>query len=231
MRGSRAAVRGRVRASQPATARGAGTRERLIEVAGQVFAELGFDGATGQDICRRAGTHTAAIVYHFGGIAGLYRAALEEARRRLVATEAIAAAVEAETDPRRKLEAFLGLIVRAVTSPVSQTWAGRLFGREFVTPSRVYRQVHDKALSERTRILRSIIAELTGLRPNDPRVARSCISIMAPCALLLLIDRRKMRRTLPELEVGAESAPQLTRHLVDFALAGLGTIGSRPRST
>ncbi len=176
MRGGKAAVRAKqpagvgapARARRPAAARSAGTRERLIEIAGQVFAERGFDGATGQDICRRAGTHTAAIVYHFGGIAGLYRAVLEEARRRLIPTEAIAAAVEAESDPRRKLEAFLGMIVQAVTSPVSQTWAGRVLGREFVTPSIVYGQVHDRELAARTGILRSIVAELTGLRPQRP---------------------------------------------------------------
>ena len=50
-------------------ARSLRTRAQLIEVAGQVFSERGFDGATGQDICRRAGVHTAAIVYHFGGMA------------------------------------------------------------------------------------------------------------------------------------------------------------------
>src|ERR1700722_9223159 len=114
------------------------TRTQLIEVAGRIFAEQGFDGATGQDICRRAGVNSAAIVYHFGGMAGLHRAVLEEAQRRLVRTETLAAAVKAERDPRRQLEAFLGLIVKALTSPVSRSWAGKPFSREWVTPSTVY---------------------------------------------------------------------------------------------
>ena len=124
----------RVAAHSRAAGPGQRTRAQLIEVAGQVFAEQGFDGATGQGICRRAGFNSAAIVYHFGGMAGLHRAVLEEAQRRLVTTEALAAAVKAERNPRRQLEAFLGLIVRALTSPVSQSWAGRLFSREWVTP-------------------------------------------------------------------------------------------------
>jgi TetR/AcrR family transcriptional regulator, regulator of cefoperazone and chloramphenicol sensitivity len=201
-------------------------RARLIEVAGQAFAELGFDGATGQDICRQAGVHTAAIVYHFDGMAGLYRAVLEEARRRLVTTEALAAAVKAEKDPRRQLEAFLAMIVGALTSPVSQTWAGRLFGREFVTPSGIYGRAHDRALVARAKLLKSIVAALTGRPPNDPLVARGCISTIAPCALLLLVNRRKLKGMLPSLNLSADSAPQLTRHLVDFALAGLKAISS-----
>jgi len=188
-----------------------------------MFAELGFDGATGQDICRRAGVHSAAIVYHFEGMRGLYRAVLKEARRRLVTTEAIRAAVKAESDPRRQLEAFLGLIVKAVTSPASQSWAGRLFGREFVTPSSVYGQAHDRALAARAKMLRRIVGALTERSPGDPLVARACMSVMAPCALLLLINRGKLQRMLPGLDLSADPAVPLTRHLVDFALAGVRT--------
>ena len=203
------------------------TRAHLIEVAGQVFAEQGFDGATGQGICRRAGVNSAAIVYHFGGMSGLHRAVLAEAQRRLVSTEALTAAVKGERSPRRRLETFLGLVVRALTSPVSQSWAGRLFSREWVTPSTVYGPTHDRALAARSRALKSIVSALTGRPANHPLVARGCISVMAPCALLLLVNRRKLQRLLPQLHITAESAPSITRHLVDFALAGLRAISAR----
>jgi AcrR family transcriptional regulator len=217
---SRRRVAPHSRAARP----GQRTRAQLLEVAGRVFADQGFDGATGQGICRRAGVNSAAIVYHFGGMAGLHRAVLEEAQRRLVSTEALAGAVKAERDPRRQLEAFLGLIVHALTSPVSQSWAGRLFGREWVTPSSVYGPAHDRALAARSRTLKSIVSALTGRRTDDPLVARGCISVMAPCALLLLVNRRKLQRLLPQLDLSPESAPQITRHLVEFALAGLKAI-------
>ncbi len=215
------------RGARATAARSLHTRAQLIEVAGQVFSERGFDGATGQDICRRAGVHTAAIVYHFGGMARLYRAVLAEAGRRLVTTEAIAAAVKAEADPRRRLEAFLGMIIGALTSPASQTWAGRLFGREFVMPSADSGGEHDRALAARAKLLKSIVGALIGRPPNDPQVARACVSTIAPCALLLLVNRRKLKRILPGLNLDADAAPRLTRHLVDFALAGLGAIASQ----
>ncbi|HEY4972153.1 MAG TPA: CerR family C-terminal domain-containing protein, partial [Steroidobacteraceae bacterium] len=154
---------------------------------------------------------------------------LEEAQRRLVATKTLAAAVQAERDPRRQLEAFLGLIVGALTSPASQSWAGKLVSREWVTPSSTYGKAHDRALAARSRTLKSIVGALTGCRADDSLVARGCISVMAPCALLLLVDRRKLRRLMPQLRIDPASAPQLTRHLVDFALAGLQAI-SRHRT-
>ena len=71
-------------------ARGQSTREQLLESAGQVFSEKGFDGATGKEICARSGANTAAVVYHFGGMDNLYGAVLQEARNRLAPSEALA---------------------------------------------------------------------------------------------------------------------------------------------
>jgi len=211
-------------------AHGARTRARLIEVAGQLFAEHGFDGTTGQAICRRAGTHAGSIVYHFGGMAGLYREVLDEAQRRLVSTEALQAAVAAQPTPQRKLEAFLSLIVAALASRASGSWPGKLFGREFVNPSALYGAEHDRTLRMRASMLRSIVGALAGLPPQNPAVARACLSTMAPCALMLLADRRKLRRVFPELRLTPAQAAQMTRHLMTFALAGIAATSKDSRA-
>jgi AcrR family transcriptional regulator len=193
-----------------------------------MFAARGFDGVKGQAICRKARVNAAAIVYHFGGMGGLYRAVLNEALRRLVTTDELVGAVESASDPRQQLEAFLGLIVQTLTSPASQSWPGKLFGREFISPSRVYGKAHDAALAARAALLKSIVSPLAGKPADDPQVARSCVSIMAPCALLLLVDRRKLQRLIPELDLTPASRPQLTQHLVNFALAGLMATATPP---
>jgi hypothetical protein len=53
---------------------------------------------------------------------------------------------------------------------------------------------------------------------------------MAPCAVLLVFNRRKLARLMNGMELSAEAAPQITRHLVAFALGGLKTLGQGPRS-
>lgn len=213
--------------SSSGSTRSARTRARLLEAAGRLFAQHGVDRVTGQQICRRAGVHSAGIVYHFGGMAGLYQAVLGEAQRRMLTTEALAAAAAAERDPRRKLQAFIGKIVQRLASPVSKSWAARLFSREFVAPSAIYGPMHDRILAERAAILRDIVANLTGLAPQDPAVARAAISIMAPCAVLLVFNRRKMARLLPGLALNADAVPLITRHLTAFALGGLQRLGER----
>ena len=49
------------------------TRQKLIESAGQIFAEVGYNAATVRQITDRAGANIASINYHFGDKLQLYR--------------------------------------------------------------------------------------------------------------------------------------------------------------
>ncbi len=53
------------------------TRQRLIEVAVEVFSELGFEGASTRTIVERAQANLVSIPYYFGSKLGLYHAAAE----------------------------------------------------------------------------------------------------------------------------------------------------------
>lgn len=87
----------------------------FLETAGRVFSEKGFAGATAKEICRRTGVNAAAVVYHFGGFEGLYRAVLQEALNRLVPASSGDAA--AQGDAEERLTAFIESFVRLLSSP------------------------------------------------------------------------------------------------------------------
>jgi AcrR family transcriptional regulator len=195
-------------------------RQRLLEAAGQVFAEQGFERATGKEICDRAGTNSAAINYYFGGMDGLYAAVLHEAHNHFVTFEDVAAAVAGKTGALVKLEAIMALIVRMLTIPVG-SWALRVIGREIVAPSSALESLRENEFLPKMGILKAIVSELMGLPETHPAVARGCISVMAPCFLLLLFDRATLQRALPNLSLAPEDAAALARHLVTFAVAGL----------
>jgi AcrR family transcriptional regulator len=207
-----------------------GTREHLLEAAGQVFAEKGFERSTAKEISERARTNTAAVNYYFGGIEALYAAVLDEARNRILSVQAILKAVEGKTDPKDKLEAVLGVVIETLLGPVSSSWVFQLIGRDMVTASPTADAAKEKFILPRARILKRFVGELMGLPEDHPAVARGCISVMAPICTLVLADRRMLKRALPSLGLDADDAPALARHMTQYAIAGLEAVARAARN-
>src|ERR1700686_5689829 len=84
------------------------TRHKLIEAAGQVFAERGYRAATIREICRRAGANVAAVNYTFGDKMGLYTEVLRHSVRA-----AQTAAMSAALDSRLSPEDMIRGVIRA----------------------------------------------------------------------------------------------------------------------
>jgi AcrR family transcriptional regulator len=209
------------------------TRRQLLDAAGQVFAEKGFEGATGKEICELAGTNTAAVNYYFGGIDGLYSEVLADAHSRFMTFAVASAAVAGKATARDKLEAIFGLLARIVTGPAVSSWAIRVLLREFLNPSsphEPWREKHlKKELLPKVQLVRGIVSEITGLPEDHPAVARGCTSVMGACYPLILLDRRTLSRMFPNLGLGPKDEATLARHLLRFALAGLAAIAADAR--
>ena len=56
----------------------AGTRARILAAAAEVFADLGFKGASTRDIAARAGVNQGLITYHFKSKDELWRASMHQ---------------------------------------------------------------------------------------------------------------------------------------------------------
>ena len=75
---------------------GAPSRDRILEVAREEFAQHGFRGARLQDIAERAGLTHPTLLYHFGSKEGLYAAVIEQAMEDWAAMTDAAASAGAE---------------------------------------------------------------------------------------------------------------------------------------
>ncbi len=134
-----------------------GTREHLLEAAGHVFAQKGFERTTAKEICERANTNTAAVNYYFGGIEALYAAVMEEARNRIFSVREIGLAIAGKTEPVAKLEAALNVLIESLLGPVSSSWALQVFGRDMVTLSPTAHAAKLKLILPGARILRELV--------------------------------------------------------------------------
>ena len=145
----------------------AGARARLLEAAGQVFAEQGFEAATGKEIAERAGVNAAGVNYHFGSLEGLCAAVLAAARDRLVTSEAFAEIAARPEPPEEKLRALIRLVVGAIRTGRSG-WALRLLGREVTAPSPVGLGLLISTVRPRVRLLRSLVGQIIDRPEDDP---------------------------------------------------------------
>jgi AcrR family transcriptional regulator len=194
------------------------TRSRLLEAAGQEFAERGFEGATIRSIIRRAGANLAAVNYHFGDKENLYVEAVLEAHRGClrVGLESEPGGDSPEGQLRAHVRHFLSNIL-AVGRP--DDWHHRLMLRELAHPSpastRLVRDVIRPKFERLSEIIRRIRPDLSG-RDLDATV----FSVVGQCL------HYKMARPIIERIVGPEAFAEmdvefLTRHITEFTLGAL----------
>lgn len=111
-----------------------GTKERLIQAAGPIFARAGFAEATVREICEAAGANLAAINYHFGDKWGLYVATIEEAHLRM--SEVLPTAeVEPGLHPEEQLGQFVRTTLLRMINGPKTGWPSELLMREVLAPS------------------------------------------------------------------------------------------------
>jgi TetR/AcrR family transcriptional regulator, regulator of cefoperazone and chloramphenicol sensitivity len=122
-----------------------GTKRALIEAAGELFAEHGFEGTSIRGIAERVGANLAAINYHFGSKENLYTEVLRYVLTRVdinprtwledpshFATPARMAETVAQI-VRQRFDAYL--------SPDQPSWWGRVVIRSMLDPTPSLQQV------------------------------------------------------------------------------------------
>ena len=103
------------------------TVQRLLEAAGQVFAERGFAAATVRDICERAGANVAAINYHFRDKLGLYQAVF---RHAVTCGGSVVDAPDTSGTPAERLHAWTSSFLSDLVAKDNAGWPSRLMARE-----------------------------------------------------------------------------------------------------
>jgi len=205
--------------TQPGS-RSAETRRRLLEAAGEVFAEEGFRGATIQQICGRAAANIAAVHYHFGDKERLYTAVVdyadECARAHAAATEAPAAS---GAKPQVRLRAHVESFLTRLLDRGRPAWHAKLMAREMIDPTAVL----DRLVRERMRAnhenLATIVRELLGPDAAADTVRLCVLSIVGQC-VFYRHSAAVITRLYPDL-VPAKEIARIADHVTRFSLAAI----------
>jgi len=213
----------------------AGTSDRLLAAATELFATRGFAGTSIREIAERAGANVAAGHYHYGSKRGLYlqvlREQFAEVRASLERRGATRSQPALRTASRAELIALLGARIAAMLDlllgPPPQAH-GALLLREMVDPTDALPIIVDEFIRPRTHEMEAIVRRLA---PAAGRAAvRSIVwSIVGQVlfyhftlpATLLMLKRRAYPRGFPR---------QIARHIAAFSLGGLERVASAPVS-
>lgn len=191
-------------------------QQRLLEAAGQVFAEKGFKSATVREIVASAGLkNIAAVNYYFGDKLRLYDASLRYAFR-CRADQLPMPRWSPDTPPDAKLREFVReLILHMLTG--QQPWQMRLLMQELSNPSEVGRGLVRDFIRPVYEVLWAILREWLGPEVPEEQVHLIGFSIVGQ------IFYQRVAGPVINLVVGAEEhqhyhAERLAEHITQFSL-------------
>ena len=195
-------------------------RSKVLEAAGEVFAEKGFKAATVREICAAAAVNLASVNYYFGDKKNLY-------------LEAIKLAHPGRPDPAdetwpkdmpvaERLRKFVGNFLGRLTKEGDSSWQMRLFRREIIDPTPFCRETFQEYFRARFSVLMKLLTEV--FPPEMPVWQRRqmCFSIIGQC-VYFHAARNVVSMVIGEDEYEAHyNVEELTDHILRFSLPAFG---------
>ncbi|MCL2647355.1 MAG: CerR family C-terminal domain-containing protein [Phycisphaerales bacterium] len=201
------------------------TRRRLIEAAGEIFAERGLHAATTKEITDRAGVNAAAINYHFRDKFELYAAVIRHALSQAPVAFLTHAADAPPPPPEDRLRAYVTNILQDFRSSSRPAWHATLIAHELVQPTAALQAVMEELIRPWVDYIEGIVRDILG--PDAPRdqIIRAAMSVSSQCFLY----RYKSQLTYwlyPQLLHEENLQPGID-HIVAFSLAALRGLRSQ----
>lgn len=199
------------------------TRQRLLEAAGEVFADLGFRKTTVREICARAGANVAAVNYHFGDKETLYAEALRYAHGCAIIKYPPALGLPDDAPPEKRLHAFVMSFLQRIFDEGRPAWHTKIITREMAEPTGAMDSLVDEQIRPHFAYVRQIVLELLG-KKADPEVVRLCCNSVVGQCLFYHFGRPVSERLFPQRIFGIKDTETIARHVTRLTLAGIREI-------
>ena len=201
------------------------TREKLIDAAGRIFADRGYQAATVREICDAAGENVAAIHYHFGDKLGLYTQVVQQSMHA-AEIEGIRNALNLNSPPQDILRAVIRARLRSIERGDRPDWHFRILVHEMAQPTPVLRQLINEVGAPLFQRLLMVIGGMIGLPPEDDKTRMCALSVMGQI-LAYVFATPLLAGVWPELKMTPEQVDRIADHIADFSLSYIQNYRSR----
>lgn len=198
----------------------AGARERIIDVAGELFAAQGFRATTVRDICGRAGMNVAAVNYYFRDKESLYAEVLQHAHRYCEDRYPLDMGVAPGAGPEERLEGFVRSFLHRIVDVGRPSWHWKLLAMEMADPTPALDLLVEQSVKPMFWEIVNITRELIGPGRSEREAIRCASSVVGQVLFYRharsVIERLGVWSVDNETELNA-----LARHIVNFSLGGI----------
>ncbi len=206
-----------------------GTEQRLLDAAGEVFAEFGYRAATVRQICEKAGANIAAINYHFGDKERLYLAVLRSVPDAQAEKYPRQSGLNRDVPPEQQLRGYVQTLLQRVFDAGRPGWHAKLLARELAEPTRALDTLLEDVARPLHQELRGIVRRLLGSGATDETVRLVALSVMGQC-VYYHHARAVLKQLYPEQGYAAEDIAGLVDHITVFSLAAMQEFARRKQT-
>lgn len=205
------------------------TRQRILDAAGEVFAQTGFRDATVREICTRAGANLAAVNYYFRDKAALYIEVLDCARLCSTEQYPVDGGLGAGATAQERLGAFIRAFVLKLFDRGRPSWLTKLISREMIEPTAAMDAIVERGIAPQFAYLSGIVGEILGAKSDDPVVVYASASIIGQC-LHYHHCRAVTERMFPQYLADPAFVEKTADHITRFTLHALRGLAAEVRA-
>ncbi len=195
------------------------TRQRLLEAAGQVFADQGYRQATVRDICARADANVASINYHFGDKEKLYSEVLRYAHGCAVDKYPPSLGLPADAAAEKRLHAFVLSFLQRLLDEGRPAWHAKIMSREMAEPTAAMDELVNQQIRPHFMYLRQVVTELLGRKTDEETIRLCCNSVVGQC-LFYHFGQPVVTRLFPQKVPSMKDCGRIADHITRLTLAG-----------
>ncbi len=196
------------------------TKERIINTASSLFAEKGYRDATNADICSTADVNIAAINYHFGSKAELYRVVYQELVERASKVYPLDSGLARNASAEDRLKAFVRAVVNRLNDSGAIGCLHRIHMSEFFDPSGILDDLISEFIEKDNKYLKSSIKEVLGDDSKDKDVTLCAMSILSQCVFITSEKIGDFTEPDSDEEAGI-SIEDISDHIIDMTMYGI----------
>jgi len=205
------------------------TPERIIKAATSLFARHGHRAVTLKDVAREAKVNGAAVNYHFGDKARLYRAVIDHCPAQREEAAPIDEEGWRQLPPEQRLGNFIAMMMEQLLNEKIATLVSQIMLWEAIDPTPEFRKMVVRLPGRQLSILDSIVRDWVGDGLPQRRIRAASISILGQCVYyrygrkILAFAEKRNRTSREEISTIAEE-------VYAFSAAALRGLSAEARS-